>query len=553
MKPIRNNWERAVVSIAFGVAAFLFWRLAYPFALVWQEQYQLFLFDSGYVAERIAVPGGVAAVMAEFLTQFYNHPTIGAVIQSLLLVAIQVVTWQLMKQKGQQGMYYISSFIPSLILWYVLGDESVLPAYTLSLLIVLIVMRLHTHSPWYVLPLIPLTYWIAGPLMLLYALYATLRSIRKRSFGIGIGILLYAIFWVAISSLWLPYPTRRLFAGVFYYRFVDMFPYWLWVSPVLCLLVTHFRIHPLVTIAPLVILPFGFDAKKYELMEYDYLVRRQQWDALIAKAEKQQPDLPMSVCATNLALGMKNQLGHRAFRFYQHGTEGLTPPSERDFTANLVTGEVYWQLGLVNTAQRLTFEAMEAIPNYNKSGRAIKRLAETNLVNGQYEVAKKYLRMLEKTVFYRRWAQDKLRLMEDEQRIDSHPVYGRLRKIRLTEDFLFSETELDKMFGKLFLHDPSNSLAMQYLLMYPLLNCDMDTFMRYLTVVQDKVNYNPPVCQEGIAFAYMQRQQNPPQGYVGNPILQQFRQFVQIWSHAGKDSPQMEAFKGTLWYYLIRN
>lgn len=37
------------------------------------------------------------------------------------------------------------------------------------------------------------------------------------------------------------------------------------------------------------------------------------------------------------------------------------------------------------------FEAMEAIPDYKKSGRAYMRLAETNLINGQYAVAAKYL------------------------------------------------------------------------------------------------------------------------------------------------------------------
>mgnify|MGYP000750805498 CR=1 FL=1 len=35
------------------------------------------------------------------------------------------------------------------------------------------------------------------------------------------------------------------------------------------------------------------------------------------------------------------------------------------------------------------FEAMEAIPDYKKSGRAYMRLAETNLINGQYAVAAK--------------------------------------------------------------------------------------------------------------------------------------------------------------------
>jgi hypothetical protein len=114
----------------------------------------------------------------------------------------------------------------------------------------------------------------------------------------------------------------------------------------------------------LVAIPVAFDAKKYELMEYDYLVRIKDWNGIIAKAEQQTPDKPMSVSATNLALAMTNQLGERAFEFYQRGSQGLLPPFERNYATTQLTGEIYFHLGLVNTAQRLAFEAMEAISNY---------------------------------------------------------------------------------------------------------------------------------------------------------------------------------------------
>lgn len=59
-----------------------------------------------------------------------------------------------------------------------------------------------------------------------------------------------------------------------------------------------------------------------------------------------------------------------------------------DFTIPLVAGEPYYYLGLVNVAQQFVFEAMEAVPDYRKSVRCFKRLAETNLINGRYEVAR---------------------------------------------------------------------------------------------------------------------------------------------------------------------
>ena len=293
----------------------------------------------------------------------------------------------------------------------------------------------------------------------------------------------------------------------------------------------------------------GFDAKKYELIEYDYLVRIQNWKGIIAKAEKQMPDLPMSVCATNLALGMTNQLGDRAFDFYQRSSEGLLPKFERNFATTQLTGEVYFWLGLVNTAQRLAFEAMEAIPNYNKSARVVKRLAETNLINGQYKVAEKYLRMLEKTIFYRPWAQRTIAMLGNEKAIDAHPLYGNLRQYRLQEDFLFSDRELDKICGQLFIHNQQNQMAAQYLLMMPLLDRNIPLFMQYVQVVQTRTPYNPRAVQEGIAFAFMQQRQQPPKGVVSPFVLQQMNEFGQTYAN-DKSAAGLNRFRNTVWYYL---
>ena len=226
-------------------------------------------------------------------------------------------------------------------------------------------------------------------------------------------------------------------------------------------------------------------------MEYDYLVRIKDWNGIIAKAEQQTPDKPMSVSATNLALAMTNQLGERAFEFYQRGSQGLLPPFERNYATTQLTGEIYFHLGLVNTAQRLAFEAMEAISNYNKSGRALKRLVETNVINGQYKVAEKYIKILEKTIFYRRWAERMRAMLGDEKAINAHPLYDTLRQYRLQEDFLFSDTELDKICGQLFMHNHQNQMAAQYLLMLPILDRDMPRFMQYVQVVQNRIQYNP--------------------------------------------------------------
>ena len=389
-----------------------------------------------------------------------------------------------------------------------------------------------------------------------------LVAVLMMPWAVAVPALVYALALILLSAHYLPFPMLRVVLGISYYRIPETMPYMLMAIPVVIWIMALFikklpqpkpwvACVQVLVVAVLVLVPkaFGFDARKYDLIEYDYLVRIGDWKGVIAKAEKRMPDLPMSVSATNLALGMTNQLGDRAFNFYQRGSEGLLPKFERNFATSQLTGEIYFNLGLVNTAQRFAFESMEAIPNYNKSARVVKRLAETNLINGQYEVARKYLQMLEKTIFYRPWAQRTMAMLGDEKAIDAHPLYGKLRQYRLQEDFLFSDRELDKICGLLFMHNQQNQMAAQYLLMMPLLDRDIPRFMSYVKVVQNRIGYNPQHCQEGIAFAFMQQRQQPPKGAVSPFVLQQMNDFAQTYS-MDKSAAGLNRFRNTAWYYL---
>ena len=556
----REKYIPGLLTLAFGVVVFLFWSIRYPYVLAYQEQLQLFLFDGDYFCERISEPGGLARYVAEFLVQFYNAAAIGALIIALLSMLVQQLTWRLMRAKS----HYLLSFLPALMLWYAMGDENVMMTYVVALVMALSVALAWTRwcagiALWkkliVALVAIPVLYWLIGPMVLLVALV-------MMPWLVAMPAVVYALTLMLLSAQWLPFPMTRVMLGVSYYRVPATLPYMLMAIPVVTLLLTWFakclpqprkwvRYAEALVFAILILVPqtYGFDKKKYDLIEYDYLVRVGDWNAIIKKAEKQMPDLPMSVSATNLALAKTNQLGDRAFDFFQRGTEGLLPRFERNFATAQLTGEIYFNLGLVNTAQRFAFEAMEAIPNYNKSARVVKRLAETNLINGQYEVARKYLKILEKTVFYRPWAQRMMAMLGDENAINRHPLYGMLRQYRLHDDFLFSERELDKICGQLFIHNQQNQMAAQYLLMMPLLDGDVSRFMNYVQYVQNRIAYNPRHCQEAIAFAFFQQRQNPPQGLVSPLILQQMNDFSRMYSQ-DKNSPELSRYKNTVWYYL---
>ena len=175
MKRFLSKYADWLLTLFFGLVVYLFWGFRYPFALTYQEQLQMFLFDGDYFCERMSEPGGLARYLAEFLVQFYNGVTIGAVIIALLLMLVQRLTWRLMFSAS----HYALSFIPVTMLWYAMGDENVMLTYVVALVMALSVALASTRwcagiALWkkliVALVAIPVLYWLIGPMVLLVAL-----------------------------------------------------------------------------------------------------------------------------------------------------------------------------------------------------------------------------------------------------------------------------------------------------------------------------------------------------------------------------------------------
>lgn len=198
-------------------------------------------------------------------------------------------------------------------------------------------------------------------------------------------------------------------------------------------------------------------------MAYDFMARNAMWNRIIQKAQQQAPRNQVSVVALNLALAERGGLVENMFKFPQNGIIGLLPGFSNDYVSPLVTSEALYRLGLINTAQCYVFEAQEAIPDFQKSARCYKRLAETNLINGDYAVARKYLNALCHTIYYRTWAEQTMALLGDEEAINAHPEYGALRQMRSNQDYFFGGNTLQQILGRQLESNPENRMAAQYL------------------------------------------------------------------------------------------
>lgn len=593
MKNLMIKTWKPLLSLLFGVAGVIFWAVPFVGGLCFQEQYQMFLFDTGYFLERIVLPGGLADYISEFLVQFYYMPVLGGAIIALLLMGIQAAVWGLMKQYGARHDFpgYLLSFLPSIALWCAMGDQNVLLSFVVALFGALVIgwihNRFHNRLVKVVFELVStaLVYWFLGPVVFLYAALMigdTLKNAQQKDsilsgIGYSVCILVLTIAWILLTTQTLQYPLYRIFAGLNYYRYpgtISPLPFvvmvWAVVIPFLGMIPCHRKFlqklqqskvvivlsYVLVIVASWFGIKASFDEMTYDLIDYDFLVRTEQWDKIIEKAEKKPATTPLSVSCVNLALSQKGMLADRLFEFYQNGGEGLFPTFTRDMISPVSTAEIFFRLGMVNDAERYMFEAQEAIPNYRKSARLTRRIIECEIINGNYQVAAKLLRRLQKTLFYSNWANQTIALLGNEKAINRHPVYGKLRKYREKKrDFLFSDREMDQMLGLLFLNDNHNRMAYEYLMCYELLQRDMEKFMQYYPLGRF-VGYDhiPRTFQEILIGNWMKTHSDPrtiPYS-VDAQNVNNTLSFIQLYMQNPKNSQlNQQPYVSNAWHYMV--
>ena len=451
MMRILCKWSTAWVF----VAVFLLWRFGFPEVLSFHEQQQLFLFTTDYFLSRMAEPGGVARYVAEFIVQYYNNFNLGAVLLASLVALAQWLTSRIAMRHCTDTVMamVLSLLLPSLIVG-IMGDADVMTTFIVSLdfclLGIMLLPKSYNGMAGYSLALIPIGYWIAGPVMYVFALYVlTCLWMEEDSHWKALAtgcVLLVEVLVCVLGSQWLTdYPLERLVRGIDYYRYpMNMVPYG-WVVFIVALypLVAYFKNNEWALRAAICAVALSvagitssFKRDYYEQMEYDLLLRMQRWNAIIKKANEKEPKNSSCSLALGLALFKKGMISTEQFASQIHPKD-----MGRDRFSASVLGESYYHLGLVNTARRYAFEQMESITNYNRSGRLLKRLAETALVSGHRRLTRTYLNILRNTTFYSTWADETMALLNDRKALESHPVYGRLLYSFPKKDIILSSSK----------------------------------------------------------------------------------------------------------------
>jgi hypothetical protein len=583
----QNPYLNHLLPIAFGLLLFYCFLSRFPHHFHYREQFQMFLFGKDYFTDVCSRPGGFCNYLGRFLTQFYVYAWLGALIVSATLLAMRQLVYSVACKLGRERSGEWMSFLPALGYALLLCDENThiggAIAFCIALLLARGMMNIDRKSlRLFALPAaIPFAYMLIGGVVCLSILLWLAHEYRRRR-GRKIDFAITALASIAVAVItpfaakyiWVQYPMERLWAGVDYVHFVNYNP---WDVIYICILtVIVVGIAPRLpgfkklsrgrsivigtatlaglSLAVMIGIAAPRHASKEEIMAYDYHCRMRNWDKIISMANRRAPSAPMTVCCLNLALYHKGRLADDMFRYFQNGPDGLLPAFRRDFMIPTVAGEAYYYLGFINTSQRFAFEAMEALPDFQKSARSIKRLAETNIIAGHYERASKYLHFLEHTLFYRKWALDAKLYLYNDSLVNTHPEWGSLRRFHTQQDFLFSEAEKDMMLGICFTQQPGNRMAYEYLMAYTLLTKDMKKFRLYYDIPKDfTIDPIPKSWQEALIYIWGLTGAAPetiplP---VANDVKQAVKAYANIYTTVNAPEPLLRKdFAKTYWYYL---
>lgn len=586
MRNTLSEYSRSLFTGIFFAGIFVFFSFFYNNHLHFEEQSRLFLLTKDFFINKIRFPGGFSGYTGGFISQFYYISYLGPALIVFLLWALQAVFFKMLEKINPDGSFYLLSFLPSLNCAMILCDEfyplSAVTGLLTALIINLIYFNILKKSIRFTsgLLFVIITYWLTGGSFITFLFTVIVFELAGRFKDRGVNYLniwQLSIFLLAglgfpllIRSFVIMEPTGLAYFSEFYYNIRTTLPL---AIPLLLLLppfvLLIFSLLPStlnrklsltlqIALLPLIIY-FGFshwvNFNAESIMKYDYLVRSERWNDVIKLAEKDPPRNNLALAMLNLALAKSDKMGDLLFKFEQNGEDGLFLPFEREFIAPLMGSDILFSLGLINASQEYSFESMETIPDYGKSSRCIKRLAETNLINGHYEVSAKYLLLLKKTIFYRKWADETWKYLYNEELINNHPIYGELRKMMLGTDVFFKIQNMESALNMLMKENTGNKIAFQYLMSYYLLNKDLKNFMGSLPLM-DHFKYSaiPVAYQEAVMYVIGLTTKDPissvPPG-ITSETSARMKAYADIYTtNPNARNILAKKFSGTYWFYL---
>ncbi len=576
--------EGLLILLLF-VVMFLFLQGFNAYHFYYIEQFQLFLNTRLYFFESISYPGGSVEYLSHFLVQFFIVPYLGAVIVAFTHLIIFIVSYKLILQRAKIRLFFFAPatiFLSCLLMCF---NYNIFFQYVLSFLLCIFCLNflISKNNSMFrnviVFLTVPLLYWIAGSVSILFTvcffLYEFFNGKGKKIINwLLLPIWACLISWCAVRfsltenfrTSFLPdmYCQSNLYPSALIYIPWLILPIWIIVVSFLprldFLRKMNYWALGVQTILFLILSWQGFlkfgDRNSYEVKKLDYYARNEQWDMIIEEFRGGNINNYLCHNYLNLALAKKGSLLEKMFQFSQRGPLSLEVSRKKDNMISALISDISFSVGDIASSQRYAFEGDETCSG-GGSGRLLKRLIQTNLIFGEYAVAEKYIRVLEHTFFYRKWATNQRQFLYNESLCIQDPLISKKRSFLPAK----GETEIAGTFQgtlkALIDINPSNSTARDYFFAYWLLSKDINLFFNFFIHYQQVKIFPaqlPYSINQALLISYEKQPEKWKETGISKGIIDQFSAYKSMYKRTrrfsgGKEIMQKQ-FGSTYWFYF---
>ncbi len=571
----------------FCIAVFVYFYWIGDYLLFFQEQQSLFIFSGDYFYEFLTKPGGLLELAGKFLAQFYASKILGSLILAIILTLPGLILLNINKRlmTGKPASF-ILLLITICLLLLMQAYYYHMMEYNLGFLLVFLYFLLTINSErrsyrYTMLILFPLFYFLTGAyawiflgMYVMYSLFyikgkqkylypAILLSVAAGSFIIfkeilflqSVGqLILYPLPFINdpthkfIFRLFVPIVILYLAAGKIAVSVKNK-----WINTRFFTII----LSGIVLVVTILLMVKNYNPETARVIKLEKFIFEKKWNEAIEFHEGFPSRNRIGQYFYNIALSETEQLCDRLFKGRQDfGAGSLILPWSNE---HLGWGAYFfYSVGLINEAHRWAYEEMVV---YGYRPQNVKLLVQTDLMNGNYRMAEKYINILKRTIWYNTWAAEYEKLLDDPERIKAHPELGEMIKILPGNNFFIQLESPQNNLTMLLQTNPDNRKAFEYEMAWHLLTKNVEAIVNNIKKMRTMGYKRIPRHIEEAALTYFDSKGALPDlgGLtISNETRLRFEQYVERYiglrqiQALSKEQMQKE-FGDTFWFYLHFN
>lgn len=417
-----------LILVLFLVCLTVMWLMVYPESLRLQEGNAYFLFTREYFLSKLNMTPALTAWIEDFFFQFYRWPLAGAIIQSLFLGATAFFCMAFPKAMKRETMSEMAILFPVALISFFTYDLGL--EIEAMFFMILLYLYVKVSLMWGRMVLAFLTATLGFGLMnhpiqiLLLVCMTQLEWFHHHTKYYWITLIFIALSLLvpqlySQNICFLPFSERffhlREVADSDYFLYIGMY-----LLTLILVMIPFCRLRALrlfvVTLLSLMAVFLLSQKEVYHNYEKCYryiaLTDKKDWDGLMKELRKDGMENAIRIRYALLAESAKGTLGENLFSYSINNPEDFLYRKDRTSFPLTFNRQFYATLGIYDEAMHQSMEYSLLGINGNCFS-SMRDMADYCIEEADFPVARKYLSILDKSLFHHQFVRDRIAKIEE--------------------------------------------------------------------------------------------------------------------------------------------